>query len=101
MVDENGPFPVQRVSAHAVSSFLQQPQSYLSSVIPLFQQYWQLVSMFNNIVDSVGTPLSAGDYKPMRVKAALGVGDSIVATGGQLLKHVAVQLSKLGPLVSP
>lgn len=101
MINEEGAYPVQRGCAQAVSSFLQQPQSYLSRSIPLLQKYWQSINMFNHIVDSVGVPLSAGDYKKIRVEAAVGVGDSIIGTGNLIIKEVTTQLNKLGPLVSP
>lgn len=100
-IDEDGPYPVQRGSSHAVSSFLQQPQAYLGKSIPNLQLYWQWISNFNRIVDSIDTRIWAGNFKLERVSAALGVGDSIQTIGTTLLGEVDEQLEKLGPLVMP
>lgn len=101
MIKEKGPYPVQRGRSQAVSSFLQQPQAYLSNSITLLQQYWQFITMFNNIVDSVDTPISADDYKSIRVDGAIMVRDSIITVGTKIIAEIATKINKLGPLVSP
>jgi len=101
MLDADGPYPMQRLSSEATSSFLQRPNTSLIQHIGLLQQYWQSVTMFNRIVDSIGTSLSAGDYRKGRAEGAYQVRDHINGMANQLAPLVSAQLVQLGPLLIP
>ena len=101
MIEAEGAYPMQRLSSEAVSSYLQRPHATLIQHFSLLQQYWQCVTMFNRIVDSIGTPLSAGDYKQKRAEGAYHVRNQIDGISAQLVPLVATRLAELGPLVKP
>jgi hypothetical protein len=101
MIEAKGPYPIQRLSCDATSSYLQRPHGSLIQHFGVLQQYWQGTTMFNRIVDSIDGPISAGDFKKHRAEGAYRVRDQIKAVRNQVLPLVSSQLSLLGPLVSP
>ncbi len=101
MLEAKGPYPMQRLSNEAISSYLQRPHATLIQHFSLLQQYWQNVTMFNRIVDSVGSPLSVKDWKQQRVDGACYVHKQIDELSSCLVPIVAARLAELGPLVAP
>ncbi len=101
MLEEDSPYPMQRVSSEATGSYLHRPHAFLLDHLGLLEEYWQNTTMFNRIVDSIDTQLSAADYRKTRAEAAYPVGDRIEQVGATLLAAIARQIAQLGPLVTP
>ena len=101
MIEAEGAYPMQRLGSDAVSSYLQRPHTTLIQHYSLLQNYWQAVTMFNRIVDSIDTPVSAADYIQKRAEGAYDVPKQIDGISAQLVPLVATRLAELGPLVKP
>ena len=55
-----------------------------------------LSKMFNAIVDSIGVPLSAGDYKKKRAEGARDMVPKIVEVGKEIERAIVSILVELG-----
>ncbi len=101
MIEAEGPYPIQRLSCDATSSYLQRPHGSIIQHFDLLQQYWQYTTIFNRIVDSIDGPISAVGFKEHRAKGAYDLRDQIKSATNQILPLVSSQINQLGPLVTP
>jgi hypothetical protein len=60
------PSPMQRCRNSASGAYLNAPFSIPNLPIDLVDQYWEMVRMLNDIIDSVGTPVTFGNFRKER-----------------------------------
>ncbi|WP_339687321.1 hypothetical protein [Gimesia maris] len=100
MFESEGGYPVQRLSSNAIEGYLQNP------FFPAFQdtetvfRYWQCITIFNRIVDSIGLPVTSKGFKEARLNGVDDVMVSIRETHRQLWDLINKELEEIGPLVA-
>jgi hypothetical protein len=96
---EAGGFPMQRLRADAALRLLENPPAGMADDLALLQEYWQYVTIFNRIVDSVDVPVSGGGYRESRAEGAIGLKDKVLEHTVRLLPVIDGHLGTLGPVV--
>jgi hypothetical protein len=96
-VQEDGPYPVQRLRRSATESYLTAPIHVPTLLPENVDRYWQFISMANHVADSLGASITGGDYRVTRFQGLAQIIPQSITYGSVIESALSAFLKELTP----